>query len=61
MREEPRQKSAPGALIGIKLSREIPDDVIPFGDGVRFYSPSEKCLYNAEACVEVDLVATEDD
>ncbi len=61
MREEARQKSAPGSVVGQKLNQELPDDAIPFGDGRRFYSPSRKALFNAEACVEADLVQEEDD
>ncbi len=61
MKAERRQKTAPGAVVANALNQEIPDDAVPFGDGKRLWSQSEKTLYNAEACVDHDLVAEEDD
>ncbi len=60
MKEAPRQTSAPGAALGTKLSSEIPDDAIPFGDGRHLYSPSTKTLYNAEACAVASVVQEDD-
>ncbi len=60
MKEEKRQKSSPGAILGTKLDDQVPDDAIPFGDGRHLYSPSQKALINAEACAVAQLVQEED-
>lgn len=52
------KKEAHDKKLGIKL-KEIPDDAIPFGDGKHLWSPSEKALYDAQACRDLFIIDEE--
>jgi len=61
MKERPAQKTKPNGTLGKKLqAKVIPDDAVPFGDGKNLYSPSEKALFNVDACIE-SYLAPEDE
>lgn len=57
-KDKAAQQTKAGGRLGTKL-KYIPDDAVPFGDGINLYSPSEKSLYNADACRDALIVEGE--
>jgi len=51
-----RQRTPEGAVIGFKLSSQVPADAVPMGDGRFLYSQSRREVINWEACVEDDIL-----
>jgi hypothetical protein len=58
MKKQKPTKESGDKKLGYTL-RDVPDDLVPFGDGRHLWSASEKALYDAGACRDLFIVDEE--